>query len=107
MSFLSISNKTKRDDTRFFNRIWKKLHFGHLAKEEHQNAMMASYSSGLFPYSQHLWNGISARRSRNEMTKFSWVEVESSAIPRMVNLQPMVWKIRFQRQVRVQHYCVD
>lgn|GEM_PF-1531761 len=107
MSFLSVSNKTKRGDNRFFNRIWKKLHFGHLAKAEHQNAMMTSYYSGLLPYSKHLWNGISARRSRNEMTKFSWVEVESSAIPRMVDLQPMVWKIRFQRQVRVQHYCVD
>lgn len=103
---MSASSSTKNRG--FFIRVWRQLHFGHLKKEEGQiKGMMTAYSQGLRPYGDHLWNGISARRNRNEKTRFSWAPVEPSSIPRMIDLQPMVWNIRFQRQARIQQYCVD
>ena len=106
LSELSVSSSPQNRS--FFNRVWRKLHFGHLkAKKGQINSMMTAYSQGLRPYGDHLWNGISARRNRNQKTKFSWTSVEPSSIPRMVDLQAMVWNIRFERQARIQQYCID
>lgn len=104
---MSESDSSERNKG-LFNRVWRMLHFGHLKEKESQvNGMMVAYSQGLRPYGDHLWNGISARRNRNKKTRFSWAAVESSSIPRMVDLQPLVWNIRFKRQARVQQYCID
>jgi len=105
---LSESDAPERQNRSLFNRVWRMLHFGHLGeKETHVRGMMTAYSQGLRPYGDHLWNGISARRNRNEKTRYSWTSVESSSIPLQVDLQPMVWNIRFQRQARIQQYCID
>lgn len=108
--FLSSDTKkpgAKSPRTRF-NRLWRLLHFGHKAKDQKElNRLMASFSSGLYPYSKHIWSQISARIKRNADTRFSWEVVEPAEIPKTAQLQSLAWKVRVRLSSKSQQCCYD
>ena len=72
-----------------FGNLWKKLHFGHISKNDRvQNALQASYKFGLEPFRKYTLNAISARINRKKLMTFQFEIPPPKDRPVRVKLTP-------------------
>ena len=87
MSQPEVDEKTKAKWA--FGDLWKKLHFGHISKNDNvQGALQAGYWAGLDPFRKYTLNAISARINRMELMTFQIEIPATKECPVRVKLMP-------------------
>ena len=87
MSKPEVDEKTKVKWA--FGDLWKKLHFGHIAKNDSvQGALQTGYRTGLEPFRKYILNAISARKNRKKLMTFQIEIPEKKDCPVRVKLTP-------------------
>ena len=91
-----------------WNNLWKKLHFGHIAKNDRvQGALQAGYWAGLEPFRKYTLNAISARINRKKLMTFQIEIPAKKDCPVRVKLTPKACVIVAKNSGRVRQVIRD